>query len=80
MDGVDVAGLVAAASTALAGLGVWLRRRRKRAGSFRPRARVRAYLSFRTHRNSAKAEELEPGPFDEERDTGKHHRAPDADK
>jgi hypothetical protein len=59
----------------LAALWAAIRRRRRRKGSFRPRARFRGYFSMRTHRGDSDAPaSLEPGPFDDERDTGRHHK------
>ena len=71
MDEYSVGGLTLAGvlGAALA----WLRRRRRKKGepksSFRPRARLRAYISMRTH-EPTEGDSLEPPPFDE-RDTGK---------
>lgn len=67
-----------AVATALGAVLAVLRRRRKRGKgwSFRPRARIRTYISLRTH-GSSPTNSIEPPAFDDERDTGRHHRPRD---
>lgn len=72
--------LVGGASSLLLAIAAWLRRQQKRGepllGSFRPRARVKAYLSFSTHKDMESDPPREPDPnvFDDESDTSKRRR------
>lgn len=73
-----IGAIVGGASSLMLGLGVWLRRRRKRRGddepsSFRPRARFRGYFSISTHKN---LESDKPPGFEDESDTSRRRRPP----
>jgi hypothetical protein len=67
MDGAElgawIGSVVATAAASLAGA-LFVRRRRRRGGSWRPRLRFKGYVSLRTH-ESAPGDSLEPGPDDE---------------